>query len=81
MIIKKERTIYQGAKLYIEYMHKGDIEIYTLVLDSVNGERVNLYAHDSKRIIDFIFDATVAELNSGTSKVVDMDYIIANAYE
>nr|WP_302600106.1 hypothetical protein [uncultured Cellulosilyticum sp.] len=81
MLIKKERVVYQGAKLYIEYAHKGDIEIYTLVLETVNQEKINLYAHDSKRIIDFIFDATVAELNAGTGKVVDMDYIIANAYE
>ena len=81
MLIKKERSVYKGAKLYIEYTHKSDIEIYKLVLETITGEKVNLYAHDSKRIIDFIFDAAVAELGSLDIKVVDIDYIIANAYE
>lgn len=80
MLIMKERVIYQVAKLYIEYTQKGDIHIYTLVLETVTGEKVNMYAHDSKRIIDFIFDSVIAELNSSPGKVIDIDYIIENAY-
>lgn len=81
MLIKKERVVYQGAKLYIEYTHKSDIELYSLVLETVTGERVNLYVHDEKRIIDFMFDAALAELNSLEQRVVDIDYIITNAFE
>lgn len=81
MLIKKERVVYQVAKLYVEYAQKGDIQIYSLMIQTITGEIVNVYAHDSKRIIDFIFDAVVAEVNANAQGIVDMDYIIANAYE
>lgn len=81
MLILKDRVLYQAGKLYVEYTHKGDIDIYTLMIDTLTGEHVNLYAHGSKRIIDFVFDAVVAALNTEPQKAVDMDYIISNAYE
>ena len=43
-------------------------------------EIVNLYAHDSKSVIDFMFDAIVAEVNIAPLKIVDVDYIVNNAY-
>lgn len=81
MIILKERVLYKVNKLYIEYMQKGDITLYTLVIDTTGGENVNVYAHDSKKVIDFIFDSIVAELNNNPNKVVDLNYIIKMAYE
>lgn len=81
MLIQKDRVVYDAAKLYVEYDQKGDIHIYSLVIQTVLGESVKMYVHDSKRIIDFIFDSVVAELNSNINKIVDMDYIISNAYE
>lgn len=81
MLLKKEKAVYEASKIFVEYTHKGDIDIYTLVMETVTKELVNLYAHDSKRVIDFIFDAIVAEINVGTQKVVDVDYIITSAYE
>lgn len=81
MLILKDRVLYQVAKLYIEYAQKGDIHIYSLVIQTMTGEQITIYAHDSKRIIDFIFDATVAELNANPGRVVDINYIINNAYE
>lgn len=80
MLILKDRAIYQANKLYIEYTHKGDIDIYTLVIETMTKECVNLYAHDAKNVIDFIFDSIVAELNNAPSKIVDIDYIVSNAY-
>ena len=50
------------------------------VIETVTGEKVNMYVHDSKRVIDFIFDSVIAELNSNPGKVVDINYIIENAY-
>lgn len=81
MLIQKDRVVYDAVKLYVEYDQKGDIHIYSLVIQTVLGESVKMYVHDSKKIIDFIFDSVVAELNSNTNKIVDMDYIISNAYE
>lgn len=81
MLILKERVLYEVTKLYIEYTQKGDITLYTLDIDTSNNEKVNLYAHDSKKIIDFIFDSIIAELNNNPNKVVDVNYIIKMAYE
>jgi Mg2+ and Co2+ transporter CorA len=81
MLILKERVLYKAAKLYIEYTQKGDITLYTLVIDTHNGEQVSVYAHDSKKVIDFMFDSIVAELNNNPNKVVDVNYIIKMAYE
>ncbi len=81
MLILKDRVVYQVNKLYIEYNHKGDIDIYTLTIETMTKETVNLYAHDSKSVIDFIFDSIVAEVNVSPQKVVDVNYIINNAYE
>ncbi|WP_069998477.1 hypothetical protein [Cellulosilyticum sp. I15G10I2] len=81
MLILKERVLYKAVKLYIEYTQKGDITLYTLVIDTQGGEQVNVYAHDAKRIIDFIFDSIIAELNNNPNKVIDLNYIIKMAYE
>ena len=81
MLILKERVLYEASKLYIEYTQKGDITLYTLDIDTPNNETVNIYAHDSKKTIDFIFDSIVAELNNNPNKVVDVNYIIRMAYE
>lgn len=81
MILLKDRALFQANKIYIEYNHKGDIDIYTLVAETMTKEIITLYAHDSKRIIDFIFDSITAEVNVGTNKVVDVDYIVNSAYE
>lgn len=81
MLILKDRVLYDGTKLYIEFTHKGDIEIYTLVVEDYQGNKTNLYAHDSLNIIDFIFDSVIAELNNMTKQVVDLNYIIKMAYE
>lgn len=81
MVLLKDRAVFQVSKLYIEYNHKGDIDIYTLVAETMTKELINLYAHDSKKVIDFIFDSIVAELNVAPHKVVDIDYIVGNAYE
>ena len=80
MILLKDRVVYQVNKLYIEYNHKGDIDIYTLVIETMTKENVSLYAHDLKGVIDFIFDSIVAEMNVSPQKVVDVNYIISNAY-
>lgn len=80
MLLLKDRVIYQANKLYIEYNHKGDIDIYTLTIETMTKEIVNLYAHDSKGVIDFMFDSIVAEINVAPSKIVDINYIISNAY-
>lgn len=81
MLLLKDKAVYHVSKLYIEYNHKGDIDIYTLVIETMTKEIVNLYAHDSKNVIEFIFDAIVAELNIAPQKIVDVDYIINSAYE
>lgn len=81
MLLMKDRTVYQANKLYIEYNHKGDIDIYTLAIETMTKELVTLYAHDAKNVIDFIFDSIVAEINGAPNKVVDVNYIINNAYE
>lgn len=80
MLLLKDRVIYQVNKLYVEYNHKGDINIYTLVIETMTKETVSLYAHDSKNIMDFIFDSIVAEVNVSPQKIVDVNYIINNAY-
>lgn len=80
MLLLKDRVVYQANKLYIEYNHKGDIDIYTLTIETMTKEIVNLYAHDSKSVIDFMFDAIVAEVNIAPLKIVDVDYIVNNAY-
>ena len=81
MLILKERVLYEGCKVYIEFTHRADITLYSLLLDTVRGESVILYVCDSKKVIDFIFDAVVAELNRSDSRVVDINYIIRNACE
>ena len=81
MLLLKDRVVYNSGKLYIEYNHKGDIDIYTLTIETLTKEIVTLYAHDSKNVIDFIFDAIVAEINMNTQKIFDVNYIINNAYE
>ena len=81
MLILKERVLYEGCKLYIEFTHRADITLYSVVLDTVRGEGIMLYACDSKKVIDFIFDAVIAELNSADNRVVDINYIISNACE
>ncbi|ADZ81858.1 hypothetical protein QTL86_17625 [Cellulosilyticum sp. ST5] len=81
MLILKERVLYEGCKLYIEFTHRADIIIYSLVLETVTGENVMLYACDTKKVIDFIFDAVIAELNGSNNRVVDVNYIISNACE
>lgn len=81
MLLLKDRVVYQVSKLYIEYNHKGDIDIYTLTIETLTKEIVNLYAHDSKSVIDFIFDAIVADINVNPQKIVDVGYIINNAYQ
>lgn len=80
MLLLKDREVYQVNKLYIEYSHKGDINIYTLVIETMTKEIISLYAHDSKGIMDFIFDSIVAEINVSPQKIVDVNYIISNAY-
>ena len=80
MLFLKDRVIYQVNKLYVEYNHKGDINIYTLMIETMTKETVSLYAHDSKSIMDFIFDSIVAEVNVSPQKIVDINYIINNAY-
>ena len=80
MLLLKDRVIYQVNKLYVEYNHKGDINIYTLMIETMTKETVSLYAHDSKSIMDFIFDSIVAEINVNSQKIVDLNYIINNAY-
>jgi len=80
MLFLKDRVIYQVNKLYIEYNHKGDINIYTLVIETMTKETVSLYAHDSKGIMDFIFDSIVAEINVNPQKIVDVNYLISSAY-
>ncbi len=65
MLLLKDKAVYQANKLYIEYNHKGDIDIYTLTIETMTKEVVNLYAHDSKNVIECIVDAIVAELNIG----------------
>ena len=42
MLLLKDRVIYQVSKLYIEYNHKGDIDIYTLKIETMTKELVNL---------------------------------------
>ena len=81
MLLLKDRVVYNVNKLYIEYNHKGDIDIYTLVIETMNKEEVCLYAHDSKNIIEFIFDAIVAQINIAPHKIVDVGYIVDKAYE
>ena len=81
MLLLKDRVVYQVNKLFIEYNHKGDIDIYTLTIETMTQENINLYAHDSKSVIDFIFDSIVAEINVAPQKIVDVNYIINNAYE
>ncbi|MBE6024499.1 MAG: hypothetical protein E7231_15170 [Cellulosilyticum sp.] len=81
MLLLKDRVVYQVNKLYIEYNHKGDIDIYTLTIETMTKETINLYAHDSKSIIEFVFDSIVAEINVEPQKIVDIDYIISSAYE
>ena len=80
MLLLKYRVIYQVNKLYVEYNHKGEINIYTLMIETMTKETVSLYAHDSKSIMDFIFDSIVAEVNVSPQKIVDINYIINNAY-
>ncbi len=81
MLLLKDRVVYQVGKLYIEYTSRGDIIIYTIVIETVNKENVTLYAHDLKSVIDFIFDSIVAEVNITPHKIVDVNYIINNAYK
>ena len=81
MLIQKDRVLYEGCKIHVEFTHKADITMYSLILETITGEVVNLYVCEEKRIIDFIFDAVVAELNRTDNNVVDVNYIIANACE
>lgn len=81
MLLMKDRVIYQVNKLYIACNHNGDNDGYSLMIDTMTKESVSLYTHDSKNVIDFIFDAIVAELNVAPQKIVDMNYIVNNAYE
>lgn len=81
MILLKDRVVYKVNKLYVEYNHKGDINIYTLMIETMTKETLSLYAHDSKSIMDFIFDSIVAEINVNSQKIVDLNYIINNAYQ
>lgn len=79
MLLLKDKAVYQICKLFIEYTHKGDIDIYTLVGEMSTKEQVTFYAHGSKSVIDFVFDSIIAELNVAPYKVVDVDYIISSA--
>ncbi len=81
MLIQKDRVLYDGCKVHVEFTHKADVTMYSLILETITGEVVNLYVCEEKRIIDFIFDAVVAELNRTDNNVVDMNYIISNASE
>ena len=81
MLLLKDRALFQVNKVYIEYNHKGDIDIYILMAETMTKEAITLYAHDSKKVIDFIFDSIVAEVNAGTNRIVDADYIVNSAYE
>lgn len=81
MLLLKDRALFQVNKVYIEYNHKGDIDIYILMAETMTKEAITLYAHDSKKVIDFIFDSIVAEVNAGTNRIVDVDYIVNSAYE
>lgn len=81
MLVLKERVLYEGCKIYVEFMHRADITVYSLMLETVTGENVMLHACDSKKVIDFIFDAVIAELNGANNRVVDINYIISNACE
>ena len=81
MLVQKDRVLYEGCKIHVEFTHKSDITMYSLILETVTGEVVNLYVCDQKGTIDFMFDAVVAELNRADSRVVDINYIISNACE
>lgn len=80
MLLLKDKAVYQASKLFIEYNHKGDIDVYSVVIETVTKEGVILYAHDSKSVIEFIFDSIVAEINVAPNKIVDVNYIINSAF-
>ena len=73
MLLLKDRALFQVNKVYID--------IYILMAETMTKEAITLYAHDSKKVIDFIFDSIVAEVNAGTNRIVDVDYIVNSAYE
>ena len=81
MLLLKDKAVYQASKLFIEFNHKGDIDIYSVVIETITKENIILYAHDSKNVIEFIFDSIVAEINVAPQKVVDVNYIINSAFE
>ncbi len=81
MLLLKDKAVYQTSKLFIEFNHKGDIDIYSVVIETMTKENIILYAHDSKNVIEFIFDSIVAEINVAPQKIVDVNYIINSAFE
>lgn len=81
MLLLKDKAVYQASKLFIEFNHKGDIDIYSVVIETITKENIILYAHDSKNVIEFIFDSIVAEINVAPQKIVDVNYIINSAFE
>ncbi len=81
MLLLKERAIYQVCKLYIEFVNKSEVTMYKLQAQTLAKEEITLYAHQSKSVIDFIFDGILAELKSDSHKVIDTNYIIKNACE
>ena len=81
MLLLKDKAVYQVSKLFIEFNHKGDIDVYSVVIETITKENIILYAHDSKNVIEFIFDSIVAEINVAPQKIVDVNYIINSAFE
>lgn len=81
MLLLKDKAVYQVSKLFIEFNHKGDIDVYSVVIETITKENIILYAHDSKSVIEFIFDSIVAEINVAPQKIVDVNYIINSAFE
>ena len=81
MLLLKDKAVYQVSKLFIEFNHKGDIDVYSVVIETITKENIILYAHDSKSVIVFIFDSIVAEINVAPQKIVDVNYIINSAFE
>ena len=53
MLLLKDKAVYQASKLFIEFNHKGDIDIYSVVIETITKENIILYAHDSKNVIEF----------------------------
>lgn len=81
MLLLKDKAVYQVSKLFIEFNHKGDIDVYSVVIETITKENIILYAHGSKSVIEFIFDSIVAEINVAPQKIVDVNYIINSAFE